>query len=64
MNISIIVPVLNEALLIHPFLKHLRERAPEAEIIVVDGGSSDGTAQLAILFCDRVVRSEPGRGVQ
>ncbi len=43
---SVIVPVFNEAPLIRPFLQHLRERAPGAEIIVADGGSSDGTAQL------------------
>jgi hypothetical protein len=37
MNISIIVPVLNEAALIRQSLTDLRERAPKAEIIVVDG---------------------------
>ena len=61
---SIIVPVLNEALLIRPFLQHLRERAPEAEIIVADGGSSDGTVDLATGFCDQLVRSEPNRAIQ
>ena len=61
---SIIVSVLNEALLIRPFLQHLRERAPEAEIIVADGGSSDGTVDLATGFCDQLVRSEPNRAIQ
>ncbi|HWN65328.1 MAG TPA: TIGR04283 family arsenosugar biosynthesis glycosyltransferase [Candidatus Binatus sp.] len=61
---SIIVPVFNEALLIRPFLQHLRERAPEAEIIVADGGSSDGTVDLATGFCDHLVRSEPNRAIQ
>jgi uncharacterized protein len=61
---SIIVPVLNEALLIRPFLQHLRERAPEAEIIVADGGSSDGTVDLTAGFCDQLVRSEPNRAIQ
>src|SRR6266487_3474350 len=55
---SIIVPVFNEALLIQPFLRHLRERATEAEIIVADGGSSDGTADLPAAFCDQLVLSE------
>ena len=64
MKFSIIVPVLNEALLIRPFLQHLRERAPEAEIIVADGGSSDGTLDLATGFCDQLVRSEPNRAIQ
>ncbi len=61
---SVIVPVFNEAPLIRPFLQHLRERAPGAEIIVADGGSSDGTAQLTAGFCDQLVRSERNRGVQ
>src|SRR5260370_23078180 len=61
---SIIVPVFNEALLIRPFLQHLRERAPEAEIIVADGGSSDGTVDLTAGFCDQLVRSEPNRAIQ
>ena len=63
-NVSIIVPVLNEAALIRAFLEHLRERAPDAEIIVVDGGSSDGTAEFAETFCDRVVKSVRNRAVQ
>jgi rSAM/selenodomain-associated transferase 2 len=61
---SIIVPVFNEAPLIRPFLQHLRERAPGAEIIVADGGSSDGTTHLAAGFCNQLVRSERNRGVQ
>ena len=61
---SIIVPVFNEAPLIRPFLRQLRERAPGAEIIVADGGSSDGTTQLAAGFCDQLVRSERNRGEQ
>src|SRR6266513_5844635 len=61
---SIIVPVFNEATLIRPFLQHLRERAPEAEVVVADGGSTDGTDRLAAGFCDQLVRSERNRGVQ
>ena len=64
MQVSIIVPVFNEAPLIRPFLQHLRERAPGAEIIVADGGSSDGTDQLAAGFCDRLVESERSRAIQ
>src|SRR5438874_12453418 len=61
---SIIVPVWNEAPLIRPFLQHVRERAPETEIIVVDGGSSDGTAKLAETFADRIVTTRRNRAVQ
>ena len=64
MQFSIVVPVFNEAPLIRRFLAHLRERAPGAEIIVADGGSTDGTADLAAGFCDRLVESQRGRGTQ
>ena len=64
MQVSIIVPVFNEAPLIRRFLAHLRERAPGAEIIVADGGSSDGTVDLAAGFCDRLVESQRGRARQ
>jgi len=57
MQVSIIIPVFNEAPLIRPFLSNLRERTPGAEIIVVDGGSTDDTGQLAEGFCDRVIQS-------
>ena len=63
-RVSIIVPVFNEASLIQPFLQHLRAGAPEAEIVVADGGSSDGTDQLAAGFCDQLVASDRGRGRQ
>jgi len=64
MQVSIIVPVFNEASLIRRFLTHLRERAPGAEIIVADGGSTDGTVDFAFDVCDRLVASEQGRARQ
>jgi rSAM/selenodomain-associated transferase 2 len=65
MQVSIIVPVLNEAPVIRSFLTRLRERATGAEIIVVDGESTDGTAHLAEGFCDQLVRSgERSRATQ
>jgi rSAM/selenodomain-associated transferase 2 len=64
MTVSIIVPTLNEAQLIQPFLQHLRERASEAEIIVADADSSDSTAALAAPLADRVVHASPGRATQ
>ena len=64
MQFSIVVPVFNEAALIRNFLAHLRERAPKAEIIVVDGGSSDGTAELAKDLCDRVIKTRSNRAAQ
>jgi rSAM/selenodomain-associated transferase 2 len=61
---SIIVPVFNEATLIRPFLQHLRQRAPGAEIIVADGGSSDATSRLAAGLCDQLVESDLSRAMQ
>src|SRR5205823_14981939 len=63
-RISIDVPVWNEAPLICPFLEHVRERAPETEIIVADGGSSEGTAELAETFAERIGRTRWNRTVQ
>lgn len=64
-SISIIVPVLNEARLVAASLQQLaplRERG--VEIIVVDGGSGDGTVAAAAPGCDRLVRTAPGRALQ
>jgi rSAM/selenodomain-associated transferase 2 len=62
--ISIIIPALNEASTIEQFLKSLRERAGDVEIIVVDGGSSDGTFELARNHCHQCLRSPRGRALQ
>jgi rSAM/selenodomain-associated transferase 2 len=64
MSVSIIVPVLNEAPLLRSFLAHLRERATGAEIVVADGGSTDGTVELVRDSCDQLVVSERNRAVQ
>lgn len=63
--ISIIVPLRNEAALVGPALQALRAQAPDAEIIAVDGASSDGSFELARqvpgVHC---LYSPPGRGRQ
>ena len=61
-RLSIVVPVLNEAGTIRPALEALRGRG--YEVIVVDGGSSDGTPQLAAGLCDRVLSASRGRAAQ
>jgi rSAM/selenodomain-associated transferase 2 len=62
--ISVIVPVLDEAALVGPFLAHLRLRAPGAEIIVVDGGSRDRTRSIAAPLADVLISAPPGRPSQ
>jgi len=62
-RLTIVVPVLNEAAIIVAALQALAPlRARGAEIIVADGGSRDGTAQLAEPFADRVITVPRGRG--
>jgi len=63
--LSVIMPVWREAQTIQSTLNGLRGlRAQGHEVIVVDGGSDDGTAALAQPLCDQVVDSEPGRAIQ
>lgn len=62
--VSIIVPVLNESALIREFLAQLRARVPSAEVIVVDGGSNDGTFELCSGWADRVLKAPRGRDRQ
>lgn len=65
MRLAIIVPVLNEAATIEPALRRLaplRERG--GRVIVVDGGSHDGTLVKAAPLADRVIGSARGRALQ
>jgi rSAM/selenodomain-associated transferase 2 len=64
-RLSIVVPTLDEALHLGATLEALSSaRARGAEVLVVDGGSSDATVALAQPLADRVVRSRRGRAVQ
>jgi rSAM/selenodomain-associated transferase 2 len=64
-QLSIIVPVLNEALGMPKMLARLQPcRHESCEIIVVDGGSNDNTVQLASGLADQIATSPSGRGSQ
>lgn len=63
LKISIIIPALNEAPTIAPVISTARN-AKNVEIIVADGGSSDGTADLAQSLGVRVISTAPGRATQ
>ena len=62
-TLSVVIPVINES-------DHLAQTltivntAVEVEVIVVDGGSSDDTVQIAKAFGAVVIQSELGRAVQ
>ncbi len=62
-RVSVIVPALNESEQIERSLRCLIEGGPH-EIIVVDGGSRDGTAAIAARAGARVVDSPRGRARQ
>ncbi len=62
MSISIVIPTLNEAACIGDTLRSLRRQRP-LEIIVVDGGSTDGTDVLA-RDADLVLAADPARATQ
>ena len=62
-RLTIVIPVLDEAAIIVGALTALTPlRAGAAEIVVVDGGSSDDTRRLAAPLADHVVAAPPGRG--
>ncbi len=65
LSLSIIVPVWMESSGIVATLEALAPlRTAGHEVIVVDAGSTDGTADLARPLCDAVVTSEKGRALQ
>ena len=62
MKLSIIIPTLNEERSLGGILASLSSLAHE--IIVVDGGSKDGTVEVARKYGSVVLDSERGRGIQ
>ena len=65
MRLSIVIPCLNEAAQIAACLQALAPlRGRGHEVIVVDGGSDDGTPALARGHCDRMLAAPRGRAAQ
>jgi rSAM/selenodomain-associated transferase 2 len=65
MKLSIVMPVLNEAAEIEAALQALAPyRRRSVEVVVVDGGSSDATKELAFPLADRVLAAPRGRALQ
>lgn len=72
-NLSIVIPAFEEQTRLgdslHKILDYIRKNAPDAELIVVDDGSGDDTAEIARRVCgeyaevkSNVIRYEKNRG--
>lgn len=64
-QLSVIVPTLNESRGLVEQLQRLQAfRASGIEVLVVDGGSDDGTVDIAGDWVDQVLHSPAGRAIQ
>lgn len=65
LKVSIVIPILNEAKTLPELLEHLLPfRRQGSEIILVDGGSHDGSIAIAQAIGFPVIESEAGRARQ
>ncbi len=69
MDLSVVIPAYNESLRLGPSLRqvvsYLRRQPGSFEVLVVDDGSTDGTAEVAREFVAdgvRVLRQDENRG--
>jgi hypothetical protein len=60
-GISVVIPALDEEACVADAVASVRDRA---EVLVVDGGSRDGTSRIARAAGARVLQTNPGRGRQ
>lgn len=63
-TLSVVIPTLNEAGQLPETLEYARGVREVSEIIVVDGGSADGTTSVAERLGCRVLTAAPSRGGQ
>ena len=64
MQISIVIPTLNEAATLSKTLCRLKTQDPPIDLWVVDGGSQDQTCQLAAEWGAQILHSDRGRADQ
>jgi len=63
--LSVVIPCLNESIALPQLLRDLKPlRDLGHEVIVVDGGSTDASPELAAAGADSVLKSEAGRALQ
>ena len=62
MKISVVIPTMNEGRFLQRILSPIPARVHE--IVVVDGGSLDNTAEIARRYTPHVLRTGRGRGLQ
>jgi glycosyltransferase involved in cell wall biosynthesis len=61
-GLSVVMPAYNEATAIRPVVERVLDELPDAEVIVVDDGSRDGTADQLVDLPVRVVRHPYNKG--